>query len=286
MSAINWNVTKCQLSNYILDTHLQIFNCKTVLILWRLARRREVDMANIGYLYLAREKHLRIPLAEQQQTISACGSSLGKTVEEFFVEQGAGLRQALAKRQEGKRIIAGLQAGDAIFVARAAFVLGSSRDAAHLLQSLREEAVSLFCVDLGEDISLDGERKLVVSQGGAMLVQNFLAALNTCDRCSPSEAIQAAKKTQKRQGKYLGGPVPFGWQRGSGGFLVQHPGQQLIIYEMLKFREDRWSYRDIARKVLERHKLGLSHEGIRRILELNHKKKEEEQKRLAAVSQP
>ncbi len=123
-------------------------------------------MANIGYLYLAREKHLRIPLAEQQQTISACGSSLGKTVEEFFVEQGAGLRQALAKRQEGKRIIAGLQAGDAIFVARAAFVLGSSRDAAHLLQSLREEAVSLFCVDLGEDISLDGERKLVVSQGG------------------------------------------------------------------------------------------------------------------------
>ncbi len=238
-------------------------------------------MACIGYLYLALEKELRVPLAEQQQAISAYGSSLGKMIEEFFVEQGVSLKQALVNRQEGKKIIEELQAGDAIFVAQAAFVLGSSKEASRLLQMLRKKGVSLFCIDLDEDISLDRERKLVVSQGGAMLVQKVLASLSLCDSCRHGEAIRATKRTQKKEGKYLGGPVPYGWQIGAGGFLVQHLEQQRVIGEMLKLREDRWSYRDIAKKLLEKYNLELSHEGIRRILEVNYRKKEEAKERSA-----
>lgn len=240
-------------------------------------------MACIGYLYLALEKKLRVPLAEQQQAISAYSSSLGKMVEEYFVEQGVSLKQALIHRQEGKKIIDGLQAGDALFVAQAAFVLGSSREASGLLQMLRNKGVSLFCIDLNEDIALDRERKLVVSQGGAMLVQKVLASLSLCDGSRHGEAIRATKMTQKKEGKYLGGPVPYGWQIGAGGFLVQHLEQQRVIREMLKFREDRWSYRDIAKKLLEKYNLELSHEGIRRILEVNYRKKGEEKERVATL---
>jgi len=241
-------------------------------------------MASIGYLYLALEKELRLPLAEQQQAISAYSSLLGKTVEEFFVEQGVSLKQALVNRKEGKKIIEGLRTGDALFVAQAAFVLGSSREASRLLEMLRKKGVSLFCLDLDEDIVLDRERKLVVSQGGAMLVQKILASLSLCDSCRHGEAIRATKRVQKRQGKYLGGPVPYGWQPGADGFLVQHLEQQRVIREMLKFREDRWSYRDIAKKLQEKYDLDLSHEGIRKILEVNSRKKAEEKERMV-VSQ-
>lgn len=240
-------------------------------------------MACIGYLFLTLEKELRVSLAEQQQAISAFGGALGKTIEEFFVEQGVSLKQALSNRPQGKKILEGLQAGDALFVAKASFVLGSSREATRLLQMLRGREVSLFCLDLNEDIALDKERKLVVSQGGAMLVQMVLAALALCDSCRHGEAIRATKRTRKKEGKYLGGPIPYGWQVGDGGILVQHLEQQRVIREMLKLREDRWSYRDIAKKLLEKYDLGLSHEGIRRILEVNSQKKEEEKARAAVL---
>ena len=237
-------------------------------------------MAFIGYVFLALEKEQRMPLAEQQRALSAFSSSLGKTVDVVFVEQGISLKQAFVNRKEGKKIVEGLQTGDAIFVARAAFILASSKEAGRLLQALRKRGVSLFCLDLNEDISLDRERKLVVSQGGALLVQQLLDALSLCDNCRHGEAIRATKKVQKREGRYLGGPVPYGWQIGEGGILVQHPEQQRLIREMLKLREDRWSYRDIAEILREKYDLDLSHEGIRRILEVNARKKVEERERI------
>jgi DNA invertase Pin-like site-specific DNA recombinase len=168
-------------------------------------------------------------------------------------------------------------------VAQAVFVLGSSREASRLLQVLRERGISLVCLDIDEDISLDRERRLVVSKGGAVLVQKILAALSICDSTRHGEAIRATKRSQKREGKYLGGPVPFGWQIGDDGYLVQNVEQQRMIREMLRLREDRWSYRDIASKLLEKHGLNLSHEGIRKVLETNMRKKDEEKRRISSV---
>ena len=240
-------------------------------------------MSWIGYVFLALEKELRVPLLEQQQAISAYSATQGMSVDDYFVEQGISLKQAFINRKEGKKIVEGLQPGDALFVAQAAFILGSSREASRLLQLLREKHVSLYCIDLEEDIALDRERKLVVSKGGAMLVQKILAALSLCDSSKHGEAIRATKKARKKEGKFLGGPIPFGWQIGGEGVLVQHLEQQRVIREMVKLREDRWSYRDIVKKIQEKYDLDLSHEGIRRILEMNSRKKAEEKERMAVA---
>lgn len=236
-------------------------------------------MAFIGYMFLALEKELRVPLDEQQKVIAAYAHARGQMLDEVFVEQGVSLKQALINRKIGRTVFTGLQVGDCLVVARAAFILGSSREASRLLQVLREKGISLICLDLDEDISLDRERRLVVSTGGAGLVQKVLAALSICDSSRHGEAIRATKRGQKREGKYLGGPVPYGWQIGDGGYLVQNLEQQRIIREMIKLREDRWSYRDIASKVSEKHGLDLSHEGIRKVLETNARKKDEEKQR-------
>lgn len=238
-------------------------------------------MALIGYIFLALERELRIPIDVQQKALAGYAQTRGQALDEIFVEQGVSLKQALINRKEGRTVVAGLRAGDCLVVVQAAFVLGSSRDASHLLQDLRERGISMVCLDLDEDISLDRERKLMVSQGGAILVQKILAALSICDSTRHGEAIRAAKRNQKREGKYLGGPVPFGWQIGDDGCLVQNVEQQRMIREMLKLREDRWSYRDIASKLFEKHGVNLSHEGIRKVLETNIRKKEEEIRRIS-----
>ena len=83
---------------------------------------------------------------------------------------------------------------------------------------------------------------------------------------SHSEAIRAGKARKKKDGKYSGGPVPFGYFLGEDDCLHKDEQQQLIIQEMRNLKADRWSYRNIAKKLDEEYRLKFSHEGVRRIL--------------------
>jgi len=125
---------------------------------------------------------------------------------------------------------------------------------------------------LDGDIVQETERKLVVSQGIAPIVRSICEALSTrMESGRHSAAIRAGKARQKEAGKYLGGPVPFGFQVNVHGCLEKNGEQQIIIDQMVRMKEDRWSYRDIARKMRADHGLKFSHEGIRRIMLKNKK---------------
>ena len=235
-------------------------------------------MTALGYIYLTMDRESQVTVAEQQRAIQAYAKSLGLTVEEFFVEQGGALRTPFRERKEAARLLAGVQPGDTLIALKSEWILGSAKEGVRLILSLRKASVSLFCMDLKENISLATERRLVVSEGGSSLVLAVLTALAACETSKHGESIKATKRHQKREGKYLGGPVPFGWQV-EGEYLIQDRKQQQIIKEIVSLRSDRWSYRDIVRKLQERHALQVSHEGVRRILMSNAQKKEEEGKR-------
>ena len=224
------------------------------------------------------DRESQVPVAEQQRAIKAYAKSLDLEVEEFFVEQGGVLKTPFRERKEAARLLAGVQSGDTLIAMKSEWVLGSAKEGVRLILSLRKASVSLFCIDLKENISLVQERRLVVSEGGSSLVLAVLTALAACETSKHGESIKATKRHQKREGKYLGGPVPFGWQV-EGQYLIQDLKQQQVIREIISLRSDRWSYRDIVRKLQERHALQVSHEGIRRILMSNAQKKEEEKKR-------
>jgi DNA invertase Pin-like site-specific DNA recombinase len=240
--------------------------------------KRGVYMSALGYIFLTIDRESQVVLAEQQKAIEAYGKSMGLGVEEFFIEQGVSLKVPFRDRKEAARLLAGAQSGDILITMKAEWVLGSAKEAVRLIRRLKKDSISLYCIDLKEDISLPAERKLMVSEGGSSLILAVLSALAICDGSKHGESIKATKRYQKREGKYLGGPVPFGWQV-DGEYLVQDLRQQQIIREMNKLRSDRWSYREIAAKLQDRFKVQLSHEGIRRILASNIQKKEEERKR-------
>jgi putative DNA-invertase from lambdoid prophage Rac len=235
-------------------------------------------MKAFGYIFLTMDRTNQVAVAEQQRAIQAYGKSRGLAVDDFFVEQGYSMKSAFRERKEGGRLLAGLKTGDAVIVMKAEWVLGSAKEAIRLLQALNEMSVPFYCVDLNENISTAAERKLAVSEGGASLVMAVLTSLAACEESRQGETIKSAKRHQKKEGKYMGGPVPFGWQV-EREYLVQNPKEQEIIQEILQLRLDRWSYRDIAGKLQEGHGIRLSHEGVRRILASNSKKKEEEKKR-------
>lgn len=168
-----------------------------------------------------------------------------------------------------------LKPGDSIIVAEAKHILGSAAEGVRLLRILQKNKIALHCVDLGLNISLREKRRLVVSEGSAELVEKLLTALAVCESSKHGDAIKAAKRSRKKQGKYLGGPVPFGWQVNEQGVLVHNEEQQRIIDHIEAMRADRWSYRDISRKLREERGIRLSHEGVRRIVSSNRRARSE-----------
>jgi len=228
-------------------------------------------MGVYGYIFLAPEKEHLVSQEKQKNVLLDYVLSIGLKIDDFFIETESSLKRALRERNEGGKMYQKCRPGDSVVVMKVEWVLGSAGEASTLLRIFRKNGVALYCVDLEGNISLDEKRKLIVYNGCAGLVQKLLAGLAVCETSKHGAAIRAAKKTRKKEGKYLGGPVPFGWEVNRDGFLVENREQQKIISAIEVMRKDRWSFRDISRKLKEEFDILISHEGVRRLL--NNKKK-------------
>lgn len=229
-------------------------------------------MTIIGYIFLDSARDALIPMAEQQKVLEQYAKELGTFCDELLVEQSFSSATILQERTEGKALLEHVQDGDSILVMKAKWVLGNAKNALLLLDLLKDRGVSLFCVDLGGDLVKETERKLAISKGIAPLVYALCEALSQpTESVGHSAAIRAGKEKQKKEGKYLGGPVPFGYQVAADGRLQRDSEQQHMIETMLSMKADRWSYRDIAKKMETQYGLKFSHEGVRRILLKNKK---------------
>ena len=230
-------------------------------------------MTTIGYVFLDKDRGSLVPLLEQREAIEAYALKMGLDCHEWLVEEGYSSTVPVAERTEGEKLLAHTNTGDIVLVMRAKWILSSARFAVDLLRCLKEKGVSLYCLDLDGDLSLPAERKLLVSQGISRIVQQVCEVLAQGETGGHGAAIRTAKARQKEAGKYMGGPVPFGWCVSEDGVMQLKPEEQVIIEEMAQLKEEKCSYRDIAGRVLEKYEVKFSHEGIRRIL-LKHEKRQ------------
>ncbi len=229
-------------------------------------------MGVFGYVFLAADKQELVSLEQQREQLKKCGERLGMELDDLYVEEGASLKSPFKGRVAGKALFQHVQAGDTILVLQCQWVLGGgAREAAKLVRMLKKAGVSLYCTDLETSITLDEKRRLAVYQGGAALLGKILQAMASCEASEHGKAIRATKRLRKEQGKYLGGPVPFGWKVSSRGFLVKNPEQQKIIRIIQTMRKNRWSYREISKELKIKFDVKLSHEGVRRVLKSSEK---------------
>ena len=223
-------------------------------------------MTTIGYIFLDVNRDDLISLEQQRHAIEEYAHELNLPCDELLVEQSYSPVVPLIERNEGSQMLENMERGDSIIVMQAKWVLGNPGTALSLLGILKKKQISLYCVDLAGNISMPTQRKLLSSKGISTIVTQLCEALSYGESSKHGAAIRAGKARLKKEGKYAGGPVPYGWQVGEDGKLHQNPNQQTFIAEMIRLKKDRWSYRDISIKMHEEHGLKLSHEGIRRIL--------------------
>jgi DNA invertase Pin-like site-specific DNA recombinase len=127
----------------------------------------------------------------------------GFELADLFVDAAVSGSVPIEDRPEGARMLARLKPGDQVITVKLDRMFRSARDALNTLDSLKKRGVSLHMLDMGGDVTGNGVSRLMFT---------ILSAVAEMERDRASERMRDAKAELRRQGRYAGGNVPFGWR--------------------------------------------------------------------------
>ncbi len=148
--------------------------------------------------------------------------------------------QEFRKREQGKQLLAQLNAGDTILCSKLERIVSSSREAVRLIGLLREKKVHLHIVELGGDVT-DPEFQANFEQ-----VAHLFSSL---EKRKSAERIKGVKQRQRKQGRYLGGSRPFGYMIHENGRLIENPMEQRVLKKIMELKKQGKSLRAISNEV-------------------------------------
>lgn len=245
------HVYKCQELVYFRGTSLLVY--------------KGAHMATYGYCRVSTDRQAQEgeSLGAQERTIQGYAMMHGLKVDKIFVEGGVSGSKPLNERPEGKKLLDVLQAGDVVITAKLDRMFRSALDALAVLDVLQKQRVSLHMIDLGGDVTNNGISKLFFT---------IISAVAEAERDRIRERVQSMKRDQKTRQRYLGGEVPFGFERTAEGALIENPIQQEVIFRMCSMQESGISLRRIASAV-NNEGFQLSHMGVKKIIQSAAKRK-------------
>jgi DNA invertase Pin-like site-specific DNA recombinase len=188
-------------------------------------------------------------LEAQRRQIEGYAQMRDLKIDHVFVEEGVSGSIPVTQRPKGGPLLDVLVKGDVLVAAKLDRLFRSALDALRTVEDLNRRGVSLHLLDLGGDVSASGMAKLFLT---------VAAAFAEAERDRIRERTQQTCSDLKRQGKRVGGGVPFGYRAvpapdGRGELLVPHePEQQLIKRVMAPMRGKGASFRRIAEVAREK----------------------------------
>jgi putative DNA-invertase from lambdoid prophage Rac len=197
-------------------------------------------------------------LAAQDQwrrRFQGCLSANGTLMMDAVREQISG-SVAFSKRPVAGALLAKLQKGDHLCIAKLDRAFRSARDCHNTLAELKERGVSTSVCDLPDGADVTGN-------GIAALLIGIMASVAEWERERIRERTAEQKRLAKGQGRYLGGHRP--WDKTvERGRLVDNPKKMLIVKKIRKWRSEGVALRTIAQRVAE-HGFPISTDAIRRL---------------------
>ena len=217
-------------------------------------------MAIYGYCRVStlRQANEGESLDVQRRQIEGYVHMHGLLLDDIIVEEGVSGSIPVIERPAGGALFARLASGDIVISAKLDRLFRSALDALIVVEDMRKRGVGLHLLDLGGDISGNGN-------GMSKLFLTIAAAFAEAERDRIRERISQVKADQKRRGRYLGGILPFGFKRGDAGELVPVDAEQEVIREIVALRAQGRALRAIADE-LRGKGVKISHEGVRAAL--------------------
>ena len=173
---------------------------------------------------------------------------------EVVVEEGVSGSVPINQRPAGGALFAKLRAGDIVIASKLDRCFRSAIDALTVVDDIKERGIKLHLLDLGGDISGNGLSKLFLT---------IASAFAEAERDRIVERVTQTKADQRKQGRFLGGVRPFGYDVVDGA-LVPNAAEQQAIAKMQTMKASGKSLRDISAAV-KAEGFNLSHVSVARI---------------------
>jgi putative DNA-invertase from lambdoid prophage Rac len=188
----------------------------------------------------------------QRRQIEGYAHMHGIALDDVIVEEGVSGSIPVQERPVGGPLFAKLRKGDVVIAPKLDRLFRSALDALKVVEDLKARGVRLHLLDLGGDIAGNGLSKLFLT---------IAAAFAEAERDRIRERVAQTKADQKARCRYLGGTVPFGFDRGADGKLIPNDDQQAAIREISALRNEGKSLRDIA-AIMKASGRSISHETV------------------------
>lgn len=214
-------------------------------------------MTVFGYIRVSTLKQTEsgLGLAAQKESIAGYAKQLGVSVGLWLSDKGVSGSTELKERKQGSLLLEKAKAGDVIICAKLDRMFRSAKNALEMLEEFKARNVALHFIDLGGDCS----------NGIGKLVFTILSAVAEQERNRITERISEAKQSMRRDGRYQGGKVAFGYKVVKGK-LIKDELQQRCLGIMKRKRAAGMSFRKISEYLEEELKVSISHNAIRVIL--------------------
>lgn len=199
------------------------------------------DRKAIGYVRVSTDGQARdgVSLEAQKEKIQRWADDHGYLLE--GIVEDAGISGKAMKNRPGlQQVLARVRRGSAVVVYSLSRLARSTRDTIEIADDLEKRGVDL--VSLTE--ALD-----TTSAAGRMLFR-LLAVLGEFERDLISERTSLALRHLQRQGRYIGGRVPYGLSR-AGQLVHKNSKEQAVVRLASELRAAGHSYRQASRALAE-----------------------------------
>ena len=192
----------------------------------------------------------------QEDAIKSYAKQHGMEVSLWLKDKGVSGSTELQERAQGRLLFEKAKKGDVIICSKLDRMFRSARDALNVLEEFKQAGVTLHFIDLGGSIT----------NGIGQLVFTILSAVAEQERTRINERISETKERARKEGKYQGGKVAFGYKKDKKGNLVKDEHQQKCIAAIKKKKAEGFSLRRISDYAKDEWQLKISHNAVRSII--------------------
>lgn len=219
-------------------------------------------MAVYGYTRVSTAEQINgQSLDGQARAVEAMAMARNATLDQLFTDPGVSGSTPWEKRPQGGKLLAIVEPGDTVVVAKLDRAFRNASDALTKADWLASCGVDLVIADMGPDP--------VTGNGVGRLFFTMLAALAEFERDRTRERTEEGRRTKASRGGHVGGHAPFGFRvvgSGKASRLEPIPEQQEAVDTILYCRDTLgMSMRQTADYALQEHGVRISHTAVGRV---------------------
>ncbi len=201
-------------------------------------------MKAIGYIRVSSEDQAESGLSLEHQRTRIAAYCVAADVELVAIHEDAGRSAKDMNRPGLADAMAAIKAGaaDALVILKLDRLTRSVRDLGELVSFFDKTGAALVAV----------QDSINTSTAAGRLVLNVLGSVAQWEREAIGERTAAALAVKRERKEKTGGTVPYGFELGDGGRLVENPSEQTTLATIRELRAGGRSLNAIARELTAR----------------------------------